>query len=293
MSPSEDRRFNSWKEIATFLDRDIRTVWRWEKERGLPIHRVPGDGRRAVFAYQSEVEAWLNRAEHVSVSLDEHLPDTTKSPDESAFELSSKGTRRKTPTQLVVWVLGIAAVLVAAGLIFLFNGAVGSWALGRHVTRIKRVSPISAASTQGIIIDGEGFGPPPKTILIAPESGGVDTFAESHSTSLRIDDLGEGSHHWIAGRAGPLNHCDITVKLASWTDNRIVLAGFAGPLGTSCKDRFQIAAGDRLQIIIWGPQNQCGPGSPSQCPDDVKGGRVATFDVVVVPGQGANARSCP
>ncbi len=66
MSPSEDRRFNSWKEIATFLDRDVRTVWRWEKERGLPVHRVPGDGRRAVFAYQREIEAWLKSAEHLS-----------------------------------------------------------------------------------------------------------------------------------------------------------------------------------------------------------------------------------
>ena len=59
MSQPQDRRFDSWKEIASYLGRDIRTVWRWEKERGLPVHRVPGDGRRAIFAYQSEIEAWL------------------------------------------------------------------------------------------------------------------------------------------------------------------------------------------------------------------------------------------
>ena len=66
MSLAEDKRFDSWKEIASFLGRDVRTVRRWEQERGLPIHRVPGEGRRVIFAYQSEIEAWLNA---------EHLPD--------------------------------------------------------------------------------------------------------------------------------------------------------------------------------------------------------------------------
>ena len=179
----------------------------------------------------------------------------------------------------VTFVLGIAAVV-------LFQRA------GNHRTRIHRVSHIYADSNQGIIIEGEGFGPPPKTILITPEGGGVDTFADNYSTSVRIDDLGDGAHHWIAGRAGPLNYCDITVKLASWTDNRIVIAGFAGPLGTSCKDQYQIAPGDRLQIIIWGPQNRCGPAGPAQCPDEIKAGRVATFDSVVLPSKDVKVHEC-
>ena len=65
MSQLEDKRFDSWKEIASFLGRDVRTVRRWEDERGLPVRRVPGEGRRTIFAYQSEIEAWL-RAEHLS-----------------------------------------------------------------------------------------------------------------------------------------------------------------------------------------------------------------------------------
>ena len=35
-------RLDSWKAIAGHLGRDVRTVLRWEKERGLPVHRVPG-----------------------------------------------------------------------------------------------------------------------------------------------------------------------------------------------------------------------------------------------------------
>ena len=33
---------NSWKEIASYLGRSVRTVQRWEREFGLPVHRPAG-----------------------------------------------------------------------------------------------------------------------------------------------------------------------------------------------------------------------------------------------------------
>lgn len=51
-------RLDSWKDIANYLGRDVRTVIRWEK-KGLPVHRVPGGQRQAVFAYTEEIDAWL------------------------------------------------------------------------------------------------------------------------------------------------------------------------------------------------------------------------------------------
>lgn len=61
-----NQRLDSWKEIATFFGRDERTVRRWEKERGLPVHRVPGGGRSGVFAYTDELREWLKgRAEEL------------------------------------------------------------------------------------------------------------------------------------------------------------------------------------------------------------------------------------
>src|SRR5271157_3995708 len=53
------KRLDSWKEIATFFGRDERTVKRWEKERGLPVYRVPGSARGGVFAYADELADWL------------------------------------------------------------------------------------------------------------------------------------------------------------------------------------------------------------------------------------------
>ncbi|HEX4080504.1 MAG TPA: tetratricopeptide repeat protein [Rhizomicrobium sp.] len=38
---------------------DESTVRRWEKERGLPIHRVPGRGGAKIFAYTEELHGWL------------------------------------------------------------------------------------------------------------------------------------------------------------------------------------------------------------------------------------------
>lgn len=63
MDPREqqvsNRRLDSWKEIASFFGRDERTVKRWEKERALPVHRVPGGVRGGVFAYAAELSQWL------------------------------------------------------------------------------------------------------------------------------------------------------------------------------------------------------------------------------------------
>ncbi len=59
MVNQQEDKLDSWQEIADHLKRQVRTVSRWERERGLPVHRVPGGKRGAVYAYRSEVDAWL------------------------------------------------------------------------------------------------------------------------------------------------------------------------------------------------------------------------------------------
>lgn len=53
----------SWKEIAAYLGRGVRTVQRWEKTMQLPIHRF-AMSKSGVFAYPAEIEAWLREASH-------------------------------------------------------------------------------------------------------------------------------------------------------------------------------------------------------------------------------------
>ena len=55
--PPHDR-LDSWKEIAAFLGRGVRTVQRWEREEGLPVHRLAHDKRGSVYAQRDELTAW-------------------------------------------------------------------------------------------------------------------------------------------------------------------------------------------------------------------------------------------
>jgi len=59
-----NRRLDSWKEIAVFFDRDERTVKRWEKEKGLPVHRLRQSSGARVFAFTDELIRWMNSPEY-------------------------------------------------------------------------------------------------------------------------------------------------------------------------------------------------------------------------------------
>ncbi|MBZ5641903.1 MAG: helix-turn-helix domain-containing protein, partial [Acidobacteriia bacterium] len=59
-SPPEDC-LDSWKEIADYLGRQVRTVQRWEKSEGMPIDRHFHGKAGTVKAYKSEIDAWLQQ----------------------------------------------------------------------------------------------------------------------------------------------------------------------------------------------------------------------------------------
>jgi hypothetical protein len=61
---------NSWKEIASFLNRGVRTVQRWERELQLPVHRIGKGNRSPVFAFGAEIKLWLHsNKDRVSTEL--------------------------------------------------------------------------------------------------------------------------------------------------------------------------------------------------------------------------------
>jgi TolB-like protein/tetratricopeptide (TPR) repeat protein len=49
-----------WKSIARHFGHDIRTAQRWVRDRGMPVHRVPGGEGGRVFAYADELDRWLH-----------------------------------------------------------------------------------------------------------------------------------------------------------------------------------------------------------------------------------------
>lgn len=87
----------SWKAIARFLGRDVRTAMRWERA-GMPVHRVPRGGRRGpVFAYASELDAWLHGGERGA---------STPTPAPTPTQVHSSGRR---------WAFLALGILIGAG----------------------------------------------------------------------------------------------------------------------------------------------------------------------------------
>jgi len=99
-------RLDSWKEIAAYLNRSVRTVTRWEREESLPVHRHLHSKSGSVYAYKAELDAWwTNRGVRVDASDSEDRP--------SRF----RGARR-------LWILtGTVAVLLALPAIVWLSGA--------------------------------------------------------------------------------------------------------------------------------------------------------------------------
>ncbi len=59
----QQRYLSSWKEIAQYFGRGVRTVQRWEAMLGLPVRRPHGRSRSAVMAITGELDEWLSRAQ--------------------------------------------------------------------------------------------------------------------------------------------------------------------------------------------------------------------------------------
>ncbi len=51
------RELTSWKQIAAHLGVNVRTAQKWERERGLPVRRLPG-GRGRVVVETAILDRW-------------------------------------------------------------------------------------------------------------------------------------------------------------------------------------------------------------------------------------------
>jgi len=58
LNPNRER-LDSWKQIAVYLNREVRTVQRWEKREGLPVHRHTHLKGSTVYAFKTEIDVWL------------------------------------------------------------------------------------------------------------------------------------------------------------------------------------------------------------------------------------------
>lgn len=104
--PREDR-LDSWKEIATYLNRDVTTVQRWEKREGMPVHRHQHDRSGSVYANGSELDAWLQSRK---LRLDEEK-EPLAPPANAKTDRRPSGAPR---TRLGFVLAGVAVLLLLA-----------------------------------------------------------------------------------------------------------------------------------------------------------------------------------
>ncbi|MFQ5690367.1 MAG: hypothetical protein ACE5HQ_08865 [Gemmatimonadota bacterium] len=177
---SRGRRLRSWKQIARYLDRDIRTVMRWEKQGGMPVHRVPGSTPvRPVFAFTRELDEWLAGSGGAP-------PETT--PD---------GIRRR-------WLLwsGLSLVLV---LVVLAAWASSFGHRGRPAGEVPDSYRLSASGTRILARNFEGellwaYEHPEGASFTAPLATRVlDSGAGGHSRLVSVNLRGPGDDDLLHG----------------------------------------------------------------------------------------------
>lgn len=73
------KMLSSWKEIAQYFGKGVRTVQRWEKTLELPIHRPLNAPSNVVLARTSDLEEWMHRGS-VATALKGEVKETVAEP---------------------------------------------------------------------------------------------------------------------------------------------------------------------------------------------------------------------
>jgi len=112
-----ERRLDSWKEIAAYVNRDVTTVQRWEKKEGMPVHRHVHEKRGSVYALTEELDSWIRtrrpRADEADPTQPEPSSDIEPSPPADA---AVPQTHSRIPLWWALAAIVFPALLAAAWL---------------------------------------------------------------------------------------------------------------------------------------------------------------------------------
>jgi tetratricopeptide (TPR) repeat protein len=196
--PSAQERLDSWKEIAAYLRRDERTVRRWEKSEGLPVHRHPHCKQSSVYAYRVELDAWWNNGHERLAAMAAESPAT-----------------RPRPRRALQWALGgVAVIAIGAAVVWLASrpqqaatppnaassDAVAVWPL-RNVSGKAELDYLSLAAAD-VIANRLSYGSvrvvPPE--WVPGEFLGPSADFATAAQRLRVNLLVSGTYEEIPGR---------------------------------------------------------------------------------------------
>ena len=131
---TKSRRIDSWKDIAAYLGRDVRTVIRWEKDRGLPVHRDnSAPGRPTVYADAEELDRWLMGHSAEAEDLPNPVSDLPTAPPGRSWRRLS-------------WVMAACCIVAALLVGALLSGAKA----GRHLRFVRSDFPAYGPMSVGV-----------------------------------------------------------------------------------------------------------------------------------------------
>src|SRR5882724_599990 len=190
----EDRRLDSWKEIAAYLNRDVTTVQRWEKREGMPVHRQLHDRAGSIYAFRSELDAWVHartlRATQGRMDNENGSPQNTDTAPPQNPPISTALPAKPAPR--IPWIVGLPLALAATLAI-----AAGLWV---HGTEYFWRSPVADAQFQ-TLADFEGL----EQAAALSRDGHFAAFLSDRDGQMDVwvTQVGSGELHNLTGGSAP------------------------------------------------------------------------------------------
>jgi TolB-like protein/Flp pilus assembly protein TadD len=203
-------RLDSWKEIACYLKKEVRTVQRWEKKLGLPVRRLAQGKQGSVFAYKSELDTWWQHSQSdivvdVEADVEEDQPVTGEDSSESAAErlspstgLSENTTERNgdaQPDRLIrrTLLFLLLAAAVAGPLVAFWPKPVNSPVPTKMILALRPFKNISGDPGQDFVADGLTEEMNTRLGQLLPDEMGVIPLSPAYASSS-LDRIGKDLH---------------------------------------------------------------------------------------------------
>ncbi len=181
--PSE-APLDSWKEIAAYVKRDVSTVQRWERREGMPIHRHVHDKRGSVYAFSSELDAWLQSRR---LRLEEEEEEKEKE------RRAEAPLRSAIPTFLTRWafvlLLAAAGAALAIGAILWFQRTEYFWRSPIADARVQTVTDFDGVEQDAAVSRDGHF-----VAFLSDRDGQMDVW---------VTQVGSGEFHNLTRGSAP------------------------------------------------------------------------------------------
>jgi hypothetical protein len=203
MQPGRNDKLETWKAIASYVGRDIRTVMRWEKDRSFPVHWIPGGGRRAVYAYRNEIDAWFSTARPLADDSDQPAGAKSLPPKGAIAPNSAAGAANQsidssfsfftlTTNHKIASAVAVLAILIIGAAIISRKSSVKAFANPAFPAGIQHTVKITLKNDQ------PNSAPPLFQQLISVPSSQYRSFEAAHLENIEFfDSTGRVLHSWL------------------------------------------------------------------------------------------------